>query len=334
MYKISIIIPVYNVEKYVERALKSIVNQTMDLSDIEVLIIDDNSTDNSIYTIKNFLNQYSNFKLYTTKYNSGSPSEPRNIGLNNANGKYIMFLDPDDEYDVNMCQVMYDKIESTNVDLVKCNHKFIYGNESRCDYLFDKNINEIEINCKKDYIPNRVSVCNVIHSRKFLNENNIKFINLSCSEDMVFSVEEFLHTDKIIFLNNFHGYYYYTNDEISHSMKSNNKNLNDVLNGYIESKTIIENNNMSYLICPLFSERCVSFFLRLLDYDGNKIEFLKKFYDFESSLKHPLVFNYLWLRIINWLILKKLFKITSIFLSILNKFRKSFFISMYRRLLS
>jgi len=91
MYLISVILPVYNVEDYLDRCLNSLLGQTIGFENLEILFIDDCSKDNSYEIIKEYSKQYDNIKVYQTENNSGSAGRPRNIGLKNASADYIMF---------------------------------------------------------------------------------------------------------------------------------------------------------------------------------------------------------------------------------------------------
>jgi teichuronic acid biosynthesis glycosyltransferase TuaG len=92
--KVSVIIPCFNSELTIERTLNSVLEQTF--ANIEIIIVDDCSSDNTFNIIQGFSKQYNNCKVSTTKVNSGSPSTPRNIGLKESSGDFICFLDSDD----------------------------------------------------------------------------------------------------------------------------------------------------------------------------------------------------------------------------------------------
>ncbi|MDR2544951.1 MAG: glycosyltransferase [Methanobrevibacter sp.] len=109
---------IFNAEKDLKKSLNSIINQTMDLNDIEVIMVDDASTDESGDIINEYSDKYENFIAIHLNENMGGAYGPRNIGLKKATGKYIMFLDSDDSYLNNTCQLLYDKIENNNVDIV------------------------------------------------------------------------------------------------------------------------------------------------------------------------------------------------------------------------
>ena len=122
MPQISIIVPNYNTEKYLPRCLKSLVNQTF--KDIEIIVIDDGSKDDSVKIMRQFAEKDNRIKVITQK-NSG-PATARNKGLDAATGKYLMFCDSDDWYEPNMCEVMFNTIEKKKTDIVCCHNFFDY----------------------------------------------------------------------------------------------------------------------------------------------------------------------------------------------------------------
>lgn len=116
--QISIIVPVYNVERYLERCLESIINQTF--RDIEIICVDDGSTDNSLNILKEFAEKDSRIINIINKHNRG-PSFSRNAGLNIARGKYIGLVDSDDYIELNFYETMYNHFENNSgIDIVCC----------------------------------------------------------------------------------------------------------------------------------------------------------------------------------------------------------------------
>ena len=115
MPKISIIIPVYNVEKYLRECLDSCINQT--LKDIEIICVDDASPDNSIQILEEYQQKDSRIKIlrHETNKNLGAA---RNSGLQSATGEYVWFVDSDDYIDIKACQILYDAIKGFNVDML------------------------------------------------------------------------------------------------------------------------------------------------------------------------------------------------------------------------
>ena len=192
MPKVSVIVPVYNVEEYLRQALDSVVNQT--LEDLEIICVDDCSTDNSLDILKEYASKDSRFKIYQQKENQGQ-GVARNIALDMATGEYIMFLDPDDWLDIHACEIAYNKIKKNNNDIVffnfnyyketpntiiikKSQHlKFLY------DYLDNDDIKLYEI---EGLTFTSAAIWCQIYNRKFLKDNNTKFSETRTCEDNPF----------------------------------------------------------------------------------------------------------------------------------------------------
>ena len=117
MPKISIIVPVYNVEKYIAKCLKSLTLQT--LQGIEIIIVNDGSLDRSIDIIEKYVKENPTKIKYYEKKNGGL-STARNYGLEYATGEYIAFLDSDDYVEINMYEEMYNLAKKENADMVEC----------------------------------------------------------------------------------------------------------------------------------------------------------------------------------------------------------------------
>ena len=128
-YKISIILPVYNREKYLKDTINSIINQDIGFENIELIIVDDNSTDNSQVIIKDYASKYENIKPILLKKNSGSPSKPRNIGLDNVTAPYLMFIDSDDYLTENCCSTIYNIAIKKDCDTVHFNYARLFDGD-------------------------------------------------------------------------------------------------------------------------------------------------------------------------------------------------------------
>lgn len=127
--KVSVIVPVYNVEKYLEKSIDSLINQTLD--EIEIIAVNDGSTDSSLTILKDYEEKYNNIKVYTKE--NGGLSDARNYGLKYANGDYIAFLDSDDYVDATLYEKMYNKAIEENADYVECDFIWEYPNENVID---------------------------------------------------------------------------------------------------------------------------------------------------------------------------------------------------------
>lgn len=117
---ISIVIPNYNTAQFLPRCLDSLIKQT--LSNLEIICIDNNSTDNSLEILNQYAKKDNRIKVLSET--TPGAAVARNLGLDNATGKYIMFCDSDDWYELNMCEIMYKTIEQKRVDVVCC-HTFV-----------------------------------------------------------------------------------------------------------------------------------------------------------------------------------------------------------------
>ena len=119
--KISIIVAVYNVEKYLKRSLDSILNQSY--KNIEVIIVNDGSTDNSRNICEKYAELYSNIKVIHKE--NGGLSSARNIGIENATGEYIGFVDSDDYISSNMFEEMYNRIIESDSDIAISSFNYV-----------------------------------------------------------------------------------------------------------------------------------------------------------------------------------------------------------------
>ena len=179
--KVSIIIPIYNHEKYLRECLDSVVNQTM--NDIEIICINDGSTDGSLDILKEYAVQDDRIKVIDKENTGVGPS--RNVGLECVSGEYVMFLDSDDILRNNACEVAYEKIKESNSDILSFGwHVFtdtdnsVYKKISKDYKLVDKNIsflnNDWENALKTDhpYLWNKIYKTDFIKGYRFL---KIKF---------------------------------------------------------------------------------------------------------------------------------------------------------------
>ena len=130
MPKVSIIVPFYNVGRYMEKCLNSLVNQT--LEDIEIILVNDGSQDNSYQIAKEFQEKYPN-KIKCYEKTNGGLGDARNFGINYATGEYIAFLDSDDYVDVTMYEEMYEKAKQEDADMVECDFLWEYPNKKKQD---------------------------------------------------------------------------------------------------------------------------------------------------------------------------------------------------------
>lgn len=188
--KISVIVPVYNVEKYLYQCLNSLINQK--LKDIEIICIDDCSTDNSYKILKEFAQIDKRIIILKQEKNLGQGAG-RNYGIDIAKGEYIGFVDGDDYVDTNFYSTLYKTAKKYNVDIATTNilkHKKFY---KKHNVHYKKNILKSDIQDKielcKDKKQHFFYTTNKLYKTDFIRKNNIKFSERQIYEDVKFSIE-------------------------------------------------------------------------------------------------------------------------------------------------
>ena len=226
-YNISIIVPVFNVEFYIERCLFSIMNQSIGFENLEVILVDDVSTDRTNYIIEKYASKYENIKYKILDENSGAAGKPRNVGIELASADYIMFIDPDDFFTINACKRLYDIISRENVDIVSGGHAHKGNNKEYVPFpklwvstltdsaesienrqkiarqMFKDNNCEIKIDSVDELgsIITNFGLSSKIFNRKFLVDNDINFPANIPAEDSAFLFNSFINANGIIFIN-------------------------------------------------------------------------------------------------------------------------------------
>lgn len=245
MVAVSIIIPVYNVEKYIRKALDSVVNQS--LKDIEIICINDCTPDKSFEIVKEYASKDNRFKLIEQPTNQGQ-GMARNLGIEIAKGDYIMFLDPDDWYEEDACELCFNQIKENNNDFVvfdfyEVNEKNI---SKKCrstilspykNVLDDKNINLGKL--KTNFIKACYTVI-AIYKTEFLKKNNIKYDkSLRLAEDVIFYFLAIVNASTISVLNK--PIYNYLKHDNSTSRNRANINYNEHFIARMDAYNIVKN---------------------------------------------------------------------------------------------
>ena len=146
MYKVSIIMPVYNAEKYLRDSLDSIVNQSIGVENLEVIIVNDASTDSSKDIIDEYARKHSSFKAIHLKENTGGPFGPRNIAMGHVTAEYVMFLDADDTYTERACEVLYTAISNSDAGVAFGRYMRVYDDVQLISYSpYDCGDNDIKV---------------------------------------------------------------------------------------------------------------------------------------------------------------------------------------------
>lgn len=197
MIKVSVIVPVYNVEEYLEKCLESLVDQT--LKDIEIIVVNDGSPDNSQEIIDRYSKKYKNIKSY--KKENGGLSDARNYGLKKASGKYISFVDSDDYIAPNMLENMYNHAIKNKLDIVVCDTINVYPDKEQ--YLISNY--QYSENNVKNYLISPPMACIRLYNHILF--DSISFKKGIYYEDLELTPKLVNQTTKIGFVNE--GLYYY-----------------------------------------------------------------------------------------------------------------------------
>ena len=264
MVKVSVIVPVYNVEKYLKKCLESLINQS--LKDIEIIIVNDGSPDNSEEIILNYQKKYKNIK-YLKKENGGL-SDARNYGLKYATGDYISFIDSDDYIDKYMLEKMYNKALKNNLDIVICDSIEVYDEKE----VHKKSNYHYSNNDTKNYIISPPMVCIRLFKKNLL--NYLKFKKGIYYEDLNLTPSMAKYTNKIGFIEE--GLYYYVQrDNSIMKQKKFNKNLLDIFEVLEHNKKLLEKDYKDEVEYLYLQHLLRTASLRFLDYKESK-ELLKK----------------------------------------------------------
>ena len=218
MCEVSIVVPIYNVEKYLRRCFDSLINQTF--TNIEIIALNNGSTDNSLNILKEYANRDKRIKIIDN--NNLGVSEARNIGIKEAKGNYIVFIDSDDWIDKDMVEVLHNSIDSNFCDLVMCTYIREFEDHSK-----EKVFNLPEVNLYVDnevkeqllrklvgpvgkelanpeYLDALGTVWAKMYKTSMLKDKDLKFVDLKeigSGEDTLFNIFVFNEVNKVILLN-------------------------------------------------------------------------------------------------------------------------------------
>lgn len=222
---VSIIIPIYNVESYLDRCINSIINQTY--NNIEIILVDDGSTDNS----GNIADQYAQNYDYITvihQINNGL-SNARNIGLENAKGEWIIFVDSDDYVDKNYISKLINDAIDKDADISTCNCQKVDEKNNQLNDIYDwpdtvlSGKEAIEYRFKKAY-GSHIWLC--LFKTSIFKENRIKFPEGREYESFAVIIQALYYARRVAFTNDKLYYYVSRNDSITHKTISR-KTFND-----------------------------------------------------------------------------------------------------------
>ena len=202
--KVSVIVPVFNGEKYIEDLIISLRNQT--LADIEIIFVDDGSEDKTGEIIKNYIQQDDRIKYFYQKNQGGGAA--RNLGISKAKGDYLICLDSDDLYENTLIEDLYKQAEKTNADIVICKYKI--WNQTTGRISENKGINHKILPKKEVFSVNDVQnilqitnpgPCNKLYRREFVLKNNLKYSRTRIIDDLKFCMVALILAKKITTVN-------------------------------------------------------------------------------------------------------------------------------------
>lgn len=236
--KVSVIVPVYNVEEYLPKCLDSLINQT--LSDIEIIVVNDGTKDNSQKIIDEYKKK--DKRIVSIIKENGGLGSARNTGINSAKGEYIAYVDSDDWIEHDMLESMYNEAISKDLDIVICGYKNIY--QQKTEYInIDNRIIEDTLNNKNTKLFNTVSAWSKIYKRKFLLKNKVTFVEDKVwYEDFAYSIKLLSSTNKIGIVNKaFYNYLIRENSIMNNSKLM--KNL-DILLAFDDAISFLKENKI------------------------------------------------------------------------------------------
>ncbi len=228
---VTVIIPMYNAEKYIGECLQSLADQTS--QDFDIIIVNDCSTDNSVDEAKKFADKFEGrLKIKTLSKNTGSSAIPKNTGIQMARGKYLTFLDSDDYIKNTAIEELLKVAEETDAEVIHCSHYFYFNDGEdnfikdtfqRTDFVDEPTVEPYDIAERVKKFINYGFVwwgCNKLIRRDFLIKNKIQFPSSDVWEDMVFVFQCIVLAKNYVRVPNIFYYYRIRKDSLSHISKT------------------------------------------------------------------------------------------------------------------
>lgn len=292
MPKVSIIVPMYGVENFIERCARSLFEQTLD--DIEYLFIDDCSPDRSVAILKNILDEYPHRKnqvhIHRMEKNSGQAAV-RRWGMLNASGDYIIHCDSDDWADFNLYEAMYSMAKENDSDVVVCDYRVTTGSsllkqiKGCSDTKIEKYIQNLLFQRDSWALWNKMF-------KKTVCSKDLQFPEGNMGEDMVLCLQMMFRCDNMSYLPNHYYYYYYNKNSIS-----NKRDVNRHIRNYEQLKSntdllieILKRKKIPHLkwVINAFQYNATINLLNLIHYDRTYYNLWKNTY---PSVNKAFIFN-------------------------------------------
>lgn len=230
--KISVIIPVYNVEQYLSQCLENIVYQTY--TNLEIICVNDGSSDNS----KNILESYAKIdkRIKIINQQNSGQSVARNVGIKNATGDYIHFMDSDDYISLNYYEEMVKTLANTNADIVCSGFYFEEWKEMSVYYKDTFILTNLYDKLYKTVLNYFNYVWRYLIKTSFIKENNFYFINGKFYEDIGYTLELLIKANKVVIAPKVQYFYRYRKDSTVHNKKYNN----DLTEAFLRYNKVLE----------------------------------------------------------------------------------------------
>jgi glycosyltransferase involved in cell wall biosynthesis len=288
--QVSVIIPTYNSGSFLQRCLDSVLNQS--IKDIEIIAVDDLSTDNTLELLYSYARANSNMRVICLS-SKGLAGGTRNAGLNKAKGKYISFIDSDDWIDTNYYHYLINAIESANADLALCGVKRESDNvrNSCIRYKYDTH-NVIEgryaLVLLSRMIDQDISisaiVCNKLFKASFLKEKNLKFLENSFNEDDLFTFQAFIEAGKVAITSDTNYHLYQRKNSVSRSFTK--KHIDDLFEAFLKIRQTLNSKKLfeDYKHCYYaFFEKCFSYLIETLIISEQDDEIINQYFKYAYS---------------------------------------------------
>lgn len=328
---VSIIVPVYNAAKYLNRCIDSVQSQTY--PNFELLLINDGSTDSSLDICNKYAKNNDSIKVLSIE-NSG-PSVARNVGIEKSSGSFIYFLDSDDYIESTMIEKMVSSFEHNNCDLVVCGHTAVYPDHSIGRTLTDRqyDFNEFIKSFGNYYAKNIIQyVWNKLFSAKIIKNNNLCFSpDTRRGEDALFVIDYLNYCYKITTISE--KLYYYVNNMESLTLNYNPHLLEDQQRVFLKIRTFLSNHaayeKNESVIENTYAHRIISCFSNIF-IRPNTLSFQDKLLetrriiesdDFKKSFKYYKP-QRIYQKIIKYFIMNKMVLCTACAFSLLKVYRR------------
>lgn len=244
MTKLSIIVPVYNVEKYLPKCLESLIKQT--LNDIEIICVNDGSMDNSLAILKEFASKDSRIRIIDNQHQG--VAKTRNTGIEQSTGEYIGFVDSDDYIDIDFFEKLYNSATKSNSDIAIASilkHKNLF-NIYNAKYTKEETAITIQDKIKlcEDKKHFFFYAWNKIYHSGFIKENNIKFSEGQIYEDVMFAIKALYYSNKIISVYGTKYHYIEHENSLTKSKDKTGEKEHDLIKAYSELQEFCNSKNI------------------------------------------------------------------------------------------